>query len=354
MTVRLGLIGVGAIGQVHLGAARGAGVKIAAVADLNEDQAGRIAKEFDIPRVHFDPQALIDSDEVDAVIVAVPNLHHAPLAIAAMQAGKDVLVEKPMALTVAECDRMLDAARRHDRVLQVGFVERGSAVAETARAFIESERLGRLYHIKANYYRRRGIPGLGGWFTTKAMSGGGPLIDIGVHVIDLVMHLAGFPKVKRVSGQVYANFGPRMKNYVFENMWAGPPRLDGVCDVEDAAHALVRLEGGVTMELNAAWAGNFPAGSVQNLLGLFGDKGGITFQLAGDEVRIATEEQGHNVDLIPALRPAEKFQQQLKRFVHSVKTREKPFATGEEGRAVQSIIEAVYRSSEAGREVEVE
>lgn len=353
MSIRLGVIGVGTIGQVHLRAARDAGIEVAAVADLDHDLAQRIAKEFDIPHTFNHAEELLKSDTTDAVIIAVPNHAHAPLSIAALKADRDVLVEKPMAMSVAECDAMILAANKHNRILQVGFVERNSAVARTARAFIEAGRLGNLYHIKANYYRRRGIPGLGGWFTTKAQSGGGPLIDIGVHAIDLVMHLAGFPAVKRVSGQVYANFGPLMKDYLFENMWAGPPKLEGRFDVEDAAHALIRLDNHITLELNATWAGNFPQNSVQNLIGLFGDQGGITFELAGNEIRLATQEQQHNVDIVPALRPADKFQEQLRSFVNSVESRQPPIAPAHEGRAVQQIIESVYRSSELGQEIEL-
>ncbi len=353
MSTRLGIVGVGNIGQVHLRAARDARLPVAAVADLNHELARAIAKEFEVPHAFADAKELFRQADVDAVIVAVPNHAHAALSIAAMEAGKDALVEKPMAMNVAECDAMIEAAARHGRILQVGFVERCSAVAHAARSFIEAGALGKLYHLKANYYRRRGIPGLGGWFTTKAMSGGGPLIDIGVHAIDLVMHLAGFPEARRVSGQVHASFGPRMKNYLYEDMWAGPPNFEGRFDVEDAAHALVRFDGGLTLELNATWAGNFPNDSTRNLIGLFGDRGGITFQLGGQELRLATEMHGHNVDIAPALRPVDRFQEQLKHFVQSVETRQTPLAPGVQGRAVQRIIEAVYQSSQAGREVEL-
>src|SRR5690606_24292135 len=129
-------------------------------------------------------------------------------------------------------------------------------------------------------------------------------------VIDLVMHLMHFPRVTRVSGKVYANFGRRMKGYLYEEMWAGPPRYEGVCDVEDAAHGFIRFENGATLELNTTWAGNFPDGSVRNLIGLFGDKGGMTFELNGRELRIATEDNGHNVDIIPALRSGGTFDMQ--------------------------------------------
>lgn len=353
MAVKIGIIGAGAIGGVHLDAVKKAGFRTLAIADPDAGAVKRRAQEYDIPNAFNDPQKLLAMDDINAVIVAVPNKFHAPLSIAALNAGKDVLVEKPMGLNAGECRQMNEAAAKNKRVLQVGFVQRYSAVATTVKQFVGGGRLGHVYHAKANYYRRRGIPGLGGWFTTKAMSGGGPLIDLGVHVIDLVTYLMGSPKPVRVSGKVYSNFGRRMKDYLYESMWAGPPRLEGTFDVEDAAHALVRFEGGVTLEVNTTWAMNFPTGALPNVMGLFGDKGGATFQLGGSEVKIATEEEGHNVDIVPALRSVEPFVLQAKEFVRNCEERTQPHASGQAGQVVQSILDAIYESSEKDREVEL-
>ncbi len=353
MTLKLGIIGAGGIGQVHLQAAadNSETVSVTWIADVNAESSEKAAKKFNIPNHAGDPQELIDSSDVDAVIVAVPNKFHAPLAKAVLAAGKDVLIEKPMAMNTAQCQEVIDLAQ--DRILQIGLVHRYSSVATTAKQFIEAGRLGDIYHAKTNIYRRRGIPGLGGWFTTKDVSGGGPLIDLGVHIMDLAMFLMGDLKPVRVSGKVYANFTKDMKNYLYENMWAGPPRLDGTCDVEDSAHALIRFEHGVTMEVNATWAGNFPEGSLPNIIGVFGNKGGATFQIGGDRVQIATEEDGHNVDIEPLLRKTNPFTEQMRVFAHNVKTRTQPHANGEAGKRVQSLIDAIYQSSELDREVEL-
>jgi predicted dehydrogenase len=235
----------------------------------------------------------------------------------------------------------------------VGFTHRYSSVAVAAKSFIDAGRLGKVYHAKANYYRRRGIPGLGGWFTTKALSGGGPLIDLGVHIIDLSTYLMGFPKPVRVSGKVYANFGKRMKKYVYESMWAGPPRFDGVCDVEDAAHALVRFEGGLTLEMNTTWAMNYSDETLPNVIGLFGDQGGLTFGLGGSDLKLAYEDQGHNVDTMPLLRKTDPFADQLRTFIGHCEKRTQPHASGQSGQVVQSILDAIYQSSAKDREVEV-
>ena len=353
MPIKLGIIGAGAIGQLHAQTAKRVGVDIACIADVNEQAARTLASSIGVSAFTSKPEELLARPDVNAVIIGVPNKFHKEVAVAALKAGKDVLLEKPMAMNIAECDEINAAARANNRIVQIGFVNRFAPVAQSARKFIDSGDLGKLYHAKANIYRRRGIPGLGGWFTTKALSGGGPLIDLGVHIIDLAMYLMDFPKVTRVSGKVYANFGSRMKNYTYEYMWAGPPRLDGKFDVEDSAHALVRFEGGLTLEVNAAWAGNFPEGSMSNLMGFFGETGGMTFQLGATDLKIATEKNGHNVDIAPKLRDVTATDEQLRAFVRSVDTREIPHASGERGRVVQSIIDAIYESSRLDREVEV-
>jgi len=353
MGIRIGIVGAGAIGNVHIGAAKEAGIPIAAVADIDEKLAKETAQKNGIPRALSSADELFASKDIDAVIIGVPNKFHAPLTIAALQAGKDVMVEKPMALNVAECKAMNAAATKHKRILQVGFVSRYSAAATKARDMVCRGRLGKVYHAQANYYRRRGVPGLGGWFTTKAMSGGGPLIDLGPHLIDLSLFVMNFPKPVRVSGKVYANFGCRMKNYVFESMWAGPPRLDGVCDVEDAAHALIRFEDGATLEVNTTWAGNFPDDAMPNNMVFMGDKAGLSFQLGGETLKMATEDDGCNVDVTPKLAPVSRCAEQIKAFVHSVETRSTPRATGEQGQTVQSLLDAIYESSQKDREVEL-
>lgn len=351
--IKLGIIGAGAIGSHHAATAKRVGVEVVGIADTNEAAAKALAQKEGVPVALADPLELLALKDLDAVVVGVPNKFHKDLAVAAVRAGKDVLLEKPMAMNVAECQEINAEAKRNQRIVQIGFVHRFTSVAQAAKRFMDDGALGNLYHAKANLYRRRGIPGLGGWFTTKSLSGGGPLIDVGVHAIDLAMHLMGFPKPVRVSGKVYANFGPRMKDYLYEGMWAGPPRLDGKFDVEDSAHALVRFEGGLTLEVNATWAGNFPDESVKNLMGFFGDQGGMTFQLGGSDLRVAVEQHGHNVDVVPNLRPAEHADDQLRHFVDCVKTRREPIASGEKGQVVQSIIDAIYESSRLDKEVEV-
>ena len=353
MTIRLGIIGAGTIGEVHAKAFTAIGQTVAAVADVNLSTASKLADEYDGAKAYADPQQLIANEDVDAVVIGVPNRWHKELAVAAMQAGKDVLLEKPMGLNATECQEINDVASATGRILQVGMVYRFSTVGQGARAVVDSGDLGEIYHAKAHLYRRRGVPGLGGWFTTKALSGGGPLIDLGVHIVDMICWLIDFPKPQRVSGKTYSYFGRRMKDYTYEGMWAGPPKLDGTCDVEDSAHAMIHFEGGATLDLQVSWAINMPGVGEKDktMLGLFGDQGGLTFQLGGTHLNVASERYGRNVDTQVMLPERKLFEEQATAFVQSVESRKRPPATGEQAQAVQTILDAVYQSSETDREV---
>lgn len=343
--MKIGIIGAGAVGQKHVEAAVETKTVVKWVADTNVARAEQLAAQCGAISC-VSANTILSDHEVDAVVIAVPNRFHQTLAVAALEAGKDVLLEKPMALSAHQCAVINDVAQRHGRMLQIGFVHRYTAVGRFAKQLAVEGRLGRIYHAKAQLHLRRGVPGLGRWFTTKASSGGGSLIDLGVHLVDLSLHILGYPAVSDVSGQVYSNFGRRMKGYVFESMWAGPPDLEGVCDVEDSAHALVRFKNGVTLELDVAWAGNFPQASMPpSFMGFFGDDGGMTFELFGDHVQLSQEQDGELIDQRLAAPETYMFRDQLSDFVRSVETREPLGASGAEGQAVQSIIDDVYRSS---------
>lgn len=355
MSIRLGIIGAGSIGEVHAKAAHAVGTTVARVADVDLAKAKELADKYEGCIATNEAKELLADEAIDAVAVCVPNRWHKDLAIEALRAGKDVLLEKPMGLNKSECEEINAVAAETGQLLQVGLVYRNSAAGQAAKQVVESGDLGNIYHAKAHLFRRRGVPGLGGWFTTKALSGGGPLIDLGVHIIDITSWLMGFPEPQRVSGKVYSQFGKRMKDYVFEDMWAGPPRLDGVCDVEDSAHAIVHFAGGLTLDLQVSWAINMPTPNMESAetIGIFGDKGGLTFRLFGEHVDVATESYGRNVDTRILLTETDQFEEQAKAFANSVKTREQPIATGQQGYYVQSIIDAIYESSETDQEVKL-
>ncbi len=353
MGIRIGIIGAGTIGEVHAKAADEVGTTVARVADVDLEKAKLLAGKYEGALATADFKEVLNDESIDAVAVCVPNRWHKDLAIEAMRAGKDVLLEKPMGLNAAECAEINAVAAETKRLLQIGLVYRFSAAGQTAKSVVESGDLGTIYHAKAHLFRRRGVPGLGGWFTTKEISGGGPLIDLGVHIIDISTWLMGLPKPTRVSGKVYSHFGKQMKDYVFEDMWAGPPKLDGICDVEDSAHAMIFFEGGCSLDLQVSWAINMPTSNRDSAetISLFGDRGGLSFKLFGEHVDVATESYGRNVDTRILLTETDQFTEQARQFAHCVASRETPLVTGEHGQYVQAIIDAIYESSESDREV---
>ena len=357
MAMNLGIIGAGAIGNVHAETARRAGIPVLGCWDVNPAKGAAFEAKHPGARACGSVDELLAMREVDSVVVAVPNVDHADVACRALEAGKTVFLEKPMAMSVAECDRIIATLDRTKGRLQMGFVSRSTPASRAVKHFIDDGTFGRIYHVKCSLYRRRGVPGLGGWFTTKAMSGGGPLIDLGVHVIDLALHLAGSPRPQRVSGAAYSNFGRRMGGYVYTNMWAGPPRLDGTCDVEDHATALIRCEGGLTIEANVTWAMNVDEKHMSNGMTVFGDRGGCFFPIFGKQFTIATEAGGKVADLVPEFASGnvehDAWDEQYRMFRALAERGERPHADAAAGRRVQSILDAVYRSSAEGREVEV-
>ncbi len=351
MSIRLGIIGAGTIGQVHAAAAQAAGMSVARVIEVQQERGRALAAQFAGAIHSSNVSDLLNDSTINAVVIAVPNRWHKELALAALEAGKDVLLEKPMGMNRTECAEINRVADAQGRILQIGMANRFSAVGQAAKPIVSGGELGHIYHAKALLYRRRGVPGLGGWFTTKAISGGGVLIDNGVHLIDLALWLMGFPQVTRVSGKVYGFFGKRMKDYIYETMWAGPPNPEGVCDVEDSAHALIHFAGGATLDVQVAWAINIPAKLESSLMGFFGDRGGLTFELFGDHLDLATEHNRRNVDTRVNVPETDQFAQQMLSFAKSIQTREFPVATGQQGELVQSILDAIYESSASDREV---
>jgi predicted dehydrogenase len=334
-------------------------VGLPVVAAWDPKPAAVAAFQSEQPRVELEPslERLLARADVDGVVIAVPNDLHEPLAVQSLKAGKHVLLEKPMATSVPACDRIMEAAKSSGRSVQMGFVCRRMPAVEIAASMAREGRLGSIYHVKASMYRRRGVPGLGGWFTTKSRSGGGPLIDLGVHLLDAALHLMGHPRVLRASGATYSTFGRRMKGYAHTDMWAGPPDFTGTCDVEDHATALLRCEGGATIELNATWAMNIPDESLPDGLAVFGDAGGCRFGLQDRRLTVATEAHGMPADLTPHFKAdapgKQAWDSQARAFQTLLEHGGEPIATAAQGRAVQAAIDAIYRSAGEGREVEV-
>ncbi len=358
MSQRIGIIGAGGIAELHAQTASKVGMEVAAVCDIDEDRAQRLAGQYPGAVAVNSHTALLEMTDVPAVAIATPTATHKPLAIAALEAGKDVLLEKPMGVNCDECDQIIDAVKQAGKLFQMGFVCRGAPASRAAKSFIDAGRLGRIYHAKASLYRRRGIPGLGRWFTRKRDSGGGVLMDLGVHLLDLVLYLTGHPKPTRVSAVCTSTFGSPIDKYTFDEMWAGPPNPKGLFDVEDAVTALMRFDNGMSLELNTTWAADLPNGIYRDGVLLLGDKGGLFFDLWSNELVLAHEQDGYLVDTKPSLPAGDAWnaawERQYETFADHLTNRKPPEASAQDGRAVQTLLDALYRSAEAGCEIQLD
>ncbi|MFR6278987.1 MAG: Gfo/Idh/MocA family protein, partial [Acutalibacter sp.] len=203
--------------------------------DIIPERAQAAVEKYGCGTAVEDYHQVLSDPEVEAVSVCTPNNVHPQIAIDALRAGKNVLCEKPAARTYAEALEMQKAQHETGKVLNIGVVNRFNDGVNRIKEYIDQGRLGNIHHVYVSFRAHRSIPGLGGDFTNKAVSGGGVLIDWGVHYLDIVMYCCGDPAIKTVSGETFCKLGKNMKEYVFTDMWAArKPKYDGVYDVDDS------------------------------------------------------------------------------------------------------------------------
>ena len=334
--VKLGIVGVG-MGQCFLHPLKDhPNAEVTTICDINQERAKRVAKEFGVKSIYSDYKEMLAKADINAVAVSTPNYLHAPIAIAAFEAGKHVLCEKPQATNAKEGQAMVDAGKKAHKIFMMGFNNRFRSDTQLLKTYIENGDLGDIYYAKTGWVRRSGIPGLGGWFTTKAMSGGGPLIDLGVHVLDLTLWLMGNPRPVSVMGSSYAKFGPKMAK-----------EHGGTYDVEDLAAGFIRLENGATVILEASWAQFVERERIY--VELCGTDGGANLE----PLKLFTTKNGAQVDITPQFRPVSGHDMETKHFVQCVLTGQEPLATGEHGLHIMKILDAIYESTETGKSVEI-
>ena len=348
-TINLGVIGLGNIARLHCDRLQkaGHGDLIAAGLDVDPDARGRFAAQYDA--TVYERQADLYAD-VDAVLVTTPNKFHEEYVVGALDAGLDVFVEKPLAHTVGSAERIAEAARQSDGFCMVGFHNRFRNPVQVLLGYRDDGTMGELDHIEANYLRRRGVPGRGSWFTRKALAGGGALIDIGVHAIDLSLYLLGFPEVVEVSGQTRATFGTKSE-YAYVTMW-GEDQGSAGFDVEDSASAFIRCADGSTIALEAAWASNRPDSQEYVVRG---SDAGARLDLSSDEMElyqtVSTGVDHHRTSQVETAGD-DAHGIELEEFVDSVAAGEPPGTnTVEQALTVQRVLDAIYRSSEEGRAI---
>jgi predicted dehydrogenase len=347
--LKIGIIGAGSISTMHLDAyASSKEVELVAICDMNRQRAEEKAEKYKIPNVYTDVRELLKNPEVQAVSICTWNNTHAEFSIAALEAGKHVLCEKPLCQTVEQALAVEKAVRTSGKMFQVGFVRRYGQTTKMLRRFIDAGELGEIYYAKASYLRRLGNPG--GWFADKERSGGGPLIDIGVHVIDLCWYLMGRPKVKSVSGNTYYKLGNRanVKNLSFYKAADYDASMN---DVEDMANALIRFENGASLMVDVS----FTLHAIKNdtTITIHGTKGGAQVE---PELQIATEKHDVMLNLQPQIDDVsfdfvKGFQSEIEHFVNCCLGRLETLSPVEDGVEMMKILCAIYESAAEGKEI---
>jgi len=343
--IRVGVIGCGGIAKrSHIpNLVSQPDVEVVAICDVYNEVCEVVAEEHKIPHVFTDYNDLLAMDEIDAVDICTPNFAHKDPAIAALQAGKHVLVEKPIARNATEGQEMVDAARKSGKKFMVAQCCRWLPDSLALKRFIDGGAMGEMYYARIQAIRRRGIPSWG-VFTDKEKQGGGPLIDIGVHILDTTLWLLGHPKPVAASGATYTKFGNRPGIFGAWGPWDHTNFT-----VEDFAAGFVRFENGLTLSIESSFAANIEKDRMS--LAIMGTEGGCQT----DPLKLFREEHGTLIDISPTSLPASNmYAAEIRGFIDSIKNDTEPPVTGEQALLVMKILDGIYKSSELGREVKID
>jgi len=348
--LNVAIIGTGGISNSHMDGYKQLTdrAEVVAVCDIDGAKAKRYAEKYNVPRVYTDYNEMMAKEKLDCVSVTTWNSAHKGATIAALRGGANVLCEKPMAMNAAEAEEMRAAAKEAGKILQIGFVRRFGADAARMCQLRDEGLLGDIYYSKVSYLRKDGCPG--GWFGDKAYSGGGPLIDLGVHVIDMARYIAGSPKPVSAYGVTFDNLGCKRASGG-QVAWAGPDKKTGYqYTVEDFASALIRFDNGSTLSVEASFSLNIEK-DITNIE-LFGTKAGA---ILDPELTIYSQQNGYmtNIRLAheTALSFSGLFENEIAHFVKCVTDGIPCRNPGEDGVVLMKILDAIYESARTGHEV---
>lgn len=340
------VIGAGAIGLNHIDSfQKHPAASVVALAEVSPERGQEAKEKFNVPELVTDYKVLLGRDDIDVISIALPNYLHAPVGLEALQAGKHVMVDKPIATNAGDAAKLVEESNARGLLLMVGQNHRFTPASQTAKQMIERGDLGEVYHGKTQLLRRAGIPRIGSWFTQTKFAGGGAIYDIGVHALDRCLYLMGEFDAASVSGQTYAKFGPRGLG---DGSW-GKGEIDPSkpFDVDDFSVALIKLKSGRTVLLEASWAGHL--NQVDNTE-LFGTEAGLQFP----PLKILHDTpEGYKVEDVEPL-PLLVNENRMAHFIDVLLGQAEPLVKREESLALQKILDAIYESSRTGTEVRLD
>lgn len=343
--VRVAIIGAGNISRAHIkGYQADDRVKLVGVCDINLERAQKTKEANDMKYAFKDYKELLAQEDIDAVSVCTWNNSHAEITIAAAKAGKHVMCEKPMAMTAEEAQAMADAVKESGTVYVMGFTRRHMDQSKVITDFLNDGAFGEVYYAKVKEIRRRGTPL--GWFTDKDKSGGGPIIDIGVHSIYTTWYMMGKPEPISVSAQIHSKIGDYQTKMV--GRWTAFDTDDLKYTVEDSGEGMIRFDNGAVMIFENSWAIN-GEGSGMNVR-IYGTKGGATLE----PLKIYQEQNGYLLDAEPYINvKTDAFSNETAHFIDCILDGIEPITSAEDGIKIQKILNGIYKSAELGEEVKL-
>jgi predicted dehydrogenase len=346
-SIRVGVIGAGAIGLYHMESwKKHPQIELAAVAEIHPQRRKEAIDRYPGMKGYEDYKELLKDKSIGAVSIGLPNYLHMQVAIDAIKAGKHVLLEKPMATSAKEAKAIVDAWKEKKVQLMVGQNFRFMRDTQMVKEYARNGELGEVYHGRAHWLRRSGIPRIGSWFTQKKYASGGCCYDIGVHYLDMTLYLLDCFDAESVSGITYAKFGPRGLG---DGSW-GKGEIDPAkpFDVEDLAVALIKLKGGKSVVLEISWAIHADSGS-DNGVSVYGTEGGASlFPAKIHRVR------GQNMEtILPSFNELPLPDDRVVHFANCLVNGAEPIVKPEESLKVQKILDGIYESSKTGKEVRI-
>lgn len=350
--IKVAVIGTGGISNEHIqGYLKNPDADLYALCDINKERVESMAIKYNVPleRTFTDKDQMLKAlPEIDAVSVCTWNNAHAECSIAALNAGKNVLCEKPMAMNQVEAKAMKEAADKAGKLLMIGFVRRHGNDCKVMHDYIQSGFLGDIYFAKAAYLRRNGSPG--GWFGDKSRSGGGPLIDLGVHVIDLVRYLMGNPQPISIYGATFYKLSDRPNLKSKDGYTSVEASEKDIFDVEDLATAMIRFDNGAVLTIDTSYSLNIKGG--RGDIELFGTKAGAKLD---PQVEMYSEINDYMVNLnFPhdtSLSFDGLFAKEMDHFVDCITKGVNCIAPAQDGVDMMRILDGIYESARTGHEV---
>jgi len=357
--LKIGIIGCGGIANdKHMPAmAKQSEVELVAFCDLIIERAEKAAADYGVAgaKVYTDYRELLEDKSIDAVHVLTPNVSHCEITCAALEAGKHVMCEKPMAANVADAQKMMDTAKRTGKLFTVGYQYRFMDNHYTMKRFCDAGYLGDIYYAEAKALRRRGVP-TWGVFTDKSQQGGGPLIDIATHALDLTLWMMGNYEPKSVTGVTFDKLGKHLSPDEQGNtmgVW-DPAKFE----VEDAAFGFVTMKNGALINIKSSWALNIIDNS--GMVTLCGTKGGLDSTREG--VRLNSVALGkqtvtniETISMFGRVHPRNTFlgpnDAEATHWVNALKGRGELFVNPEHAFVVTKILDAIYQSAATGKTI---